>query len=73
MWALGVILYEMCCLRYPFPANDLEELEEKVCNNDIDKYSDQINEGFVELFTKLLNKNYKERPTISEVIYDYAF
>lgn len=27
IWALGVILYELCCLQYPFPATEMEELE----------------------------------------------
>jgi serine/threonine protein kinase len=27
IWALGVILYELCCFQYPFPASNLEELE----------------------------------------------
>lgn len=24
IWALGVILYELCCFKYPFPADSLE-------------------------------------------------
>lgn len=35
IWALGVILYEICCLSYPFPATKLEELEKKVLNDKI--------------------------------------
>ena len=26
IWALGVILYELCCQCYPFPADDIPEL-----------------------------------------------
>mmetsp|Transcript_96 Transcript_96/g.200 ORF Transcript_96/g.200 Transcript_96/m.200 type:complete len:149 (-) Transcript_96:2868-3314(-) len=32
IWALGVVLYEMCAHKYPYDANNIEELEEKVCN-----------------------------------------
>ena len=35
VWALGVILYELCCLEYPFPATKLEELERKVLNDPV--------------------------------------
>ena len=35
IWALGVILYEICCLQYPFHANELDELEKKVINDKI--------------------------------------
>ena len=27
IWALGVILYELCCHAYPFPATEEEELK----------------------------------------------
>lgn len=30
IWALGVILYELCTLKYPFFAGTMEELQEKV-------------------------------------------
>ena len=30
IWALGVILYELCCLDYPFPATEMEELEKLI-------------------------------------------
>ena len=33
IWAVGVILYELCCLQYPFPASELDELEKKVLNH----------------------------------------
>lgn len=30
IWALGVVLYEMCAHKYPYDANDIDELQEKV-------------------------------------------
>lgn len=30
IWALGVILYELCAQKFPYDANDIEELEAKV-------------------------------------------
>ncbi len=30
IWALGVVLYEMCAHKYPYDASGIEELQEKV-------------------------------------------
>ena len=32
IWALGVVLYEMCAHKYPYDASNIEELQEKVQN-----------------------------------------
>jgi serine/threonine protein kinase len=32
IWALGVMLYELCCHGYPFPATEEAELKHKVLN-----------------------------------------
>ena len=35
IWALGVILYQLCCLEYPFEATTENELKNKVLNNEM--------------------------------------
>lgn len=37
IWALGVILYELLHYKKPFPANDKDELIEKVYNKPFNK------------------------------------
>ena len=32
IWALGVILYELCVQRFPWQATEMDELEQKVLN-----------------------------------------
>ena len=73
IWALGVILYEICCLKYPFPANELDELEKKVINDKIQRVPNGVNKDFAELFTKMLKKDPTKRPTIEEIIYSDVF
>jgi len=73
MWALGVILYELCCQAYPFPASEMEELERKVLTEKIQKHPNHVNSEFVEIFTKLLRKDPAKRPCIEEIIYSNIF
>lgn len=48
IWALGVILYELCCHSYPFPASTEDELKNKVLNNKIEKLKHGVNPEFTQ-------------------------
>lgn len=73
IWALGVILYEICCLSYPFPATEMDELEQKVLNEKIAKHPNFVSQDFVNLFQKMLNKNAAKRPCIETIIFSDIF
>jgi serine/threonine protein kinase len=73
VWALGVILFEMCCLQYPFPATELEELEKKVLTEKPQKHPNWVNSEFAGLFTKMLRKDPAKRPTIEDIIFSDIF
>ena len=60
-------------MRYPFPAEEMDELESKVCNDDIGKPQIGVNPAFVKLFTKMLKKDHTKRPDIEEIIYSNEF
>jgi len=73
IWALGVILYELCCFHYPFPASNIEELEHKIINERMQKVSINVNSEFQEMINKMLRKDPKKRPCIEELIYSDTF
>jgi serine/threonine protein kinase len=73
IWALGVILYELCCLKYPFPATELDELEKKVLNDKPDKFPNGVSAEFIDFFNKMLKKDPSKRPCIYEIIYNDVF
>ena len=70
---MGVILYEMCCFMYPFPATEIEELENKVLNENMHIISVNVSSLFQDLITKMLRKDAKKRPCIEELIYSDTF
>ena len=73
IWALGIILYELCCLHYPFQAMQLEELEEKILNHKIEKTRQGLGTDLVSIINKMLKREAKDRPTIEEIIYSDVF
>lgn len=70
---MGVILYETCCFKYPFPAKEMDELEKKVLNDPIQKIPNNVTKEFKDLITKMLKKDASKRPTIEEIIYSDVF
>lgn len=46
IWALGCILYELCCFERPFPASEMDELQNKILNDKIQKMQLNVNKEF---------------------------
>ena len=73
IWALGVILYELCCFQYPFPATELDELEKKVLTENPQKLPNTVSKLFQDIILKMLKKDEAQRPCIEEIIYSDIF
>jgi len=65
IWSLGVLLFEMCTLSYPFKGDNIAQLAMKIKSGKIPalpiQYSPEINE----LIKQLLNVKAEERPSIN--------
>lgn len=67
VWAMGCMLYEMCCLRVPFEANDIHELVIKITRGPVPRiphYSDELRD----LGVSLLDHGDSNRPTAQEIV-----
>ena len=73
IWALGVILYETCCFHFPWPAENIEELEKKILNEPYKKIPQTVSQDLRDLIKKMLRKDQSKRPTIEEIIYSKSF
>ena len=70
---MGVILYEICCMQYPFPATNIEDLERKVLNDKMQKITSGVSTYLADLISKMLKKDPRNRPSIEEIIYSDIF
>ena len=70
IWSLGVILYEMCTLKHPFDANNINALVRKIINGKPAPISKEYSTKMRGLVDRLLKKNQKLRPNIQKVLDD---
>lgn len=68
IWSLGILLYEMCTLEYPFKGKNYSQLIEQITSqkqNDIPAlYSRQVHN----LVRALLQKEPEKRPTLKQIL-----
>lgn len=68
IWALGCVLYELCTLKHAFKAKNLLGLVYKIVQEKQEPIPSCYNIELNALCSKLLTKDYKMRPEITEVI-----
>ncbi|XP_062566370.1 probable serine/threonine-protein kinase nek1 [Saccostrea cucullata] len=68
MWALGCVLYEMCCLCVPFNAEDLQELILKILQENYNPIPRFLGSTLSLLIRKLLDKTPENRPSADYVL-----
>ena len=58
---------------YPFPADDIPELQSKIYYDQIPEPMIEINKDLINLWKEMLDKDYTKRPNIEEIIYKDEF
>lgn len=70
IWSLGVLLYELCCLDYPFkvPNNSLAALALKILKGKYSPLPKQYSADLGRLIAAMLSINSKGRPSVDQLI-----
>lgn len=69
IWAIGVVLYEMMCLKHPFQASNMKQLLMKICTATYPPIpSRPFSRELRELCTILLSKDPRRRPAINDIL-----
>jgi len=68
IWSLGVILYEMCCLRLPFRGANQFILQKKIKEGTYQSIPSRYSRDMNILISKLLKSVPEERPSIYQIL-----
>mmetsp|Transcript_37427 Transcript_37427/g.87649 ORF Transcript_37427/g.87649 Transcript_37427/m.87649 type:complete len:727 (+) Transcript_37427:92-2272(+) len=69
IWALGVVLYELACLKVPFQAGNLPAMALMICTSEPQPMPDEFSEGLTDLVKGLLEKDPTKRPAVGKVLH----
>lgn len=68
IWSLGVVLYELLCLKVPFHAGNLPAMALMICSDEPKRIPEEYCDDLADLVFMLLRKEPKERPHVSAVL-----
>lgn len=68
IWSLGVILYELVCLRLPFQGNSMKQLCYNIISGTPAPPPPSFSKDMKELLTAILAKDPKKRPSINHIL-----
>ncbi len=68
IWSLGVLLYEICCLKLPFEAKSIPLLTLKIINGEYKPIPDFYSKELKVLVNSLLRVDHELRPSINEIL-----
>eukprot|EP00002_Diphylleia_rotans_P007027 TRINITY_DN164_c0_g1_i5.p1 TRINITY_DN164_c0_g1~~TRINITY_DN164_c0_g1_i5.p1 ORF type:complete len:474 (+),score=111.83 TRINITY_DN164_c0_g1_i5:51-1472(+) len=68
IWALGVLLYEIACLKYPYDAANVKDLAKKVVKGQYQKLPKQYSKELTQVIADMLVLEPAKRPSIDEVL-----
>ena len=73
IWSLGVILYEMCTLKFPFLDKSLIGLGMKITKGEYAPISENYSKGIKDLINSILIQDPKARPNIDQILSKYKY
>ena len=68
VWACGVVLYELCTNRRPFPAQNMLAMAMKINNNNPDEMSEILDTDLIDLRTNMMISDPNKRMPISSIM-----
>ncbi|XP_020754638.2 serine/threonine-protein kinase Nek5 [Odocoileus virginianus] len=68
IWSLGCVLYELCTLRHPFEANNLQQLVLKICQAHLPPISPRFSHDLQFLISQLFEVSPRDRPSINSIL-----
>ena len=68
IWSLGVLLYEMCCLKMPFDGNNIAILSMKIIKAQYNPIPCSFSKELRILISNILNIDPNKRPTINDIL-----
>ncbi|KAM9674789.1 serine/threonine-protein kinase Nek5 isoform 2-T2 [Dama dama] len=68
IWSLGCVLYELCTLRHPFEANNLQQLVLKICQAHVPPISSRFSHDLQFLISQLFEVSPRDRPSINSIL-----